>query len=404
MFQRDRPYTRSAIRAVSLDSGWLVYDCERDVVHRLNPTAALILTLCDGNHTVQQIEAALVLAQNGQPDADPAAEVQAWLSQAAEDGLIAVNGPPAYGPAEMSVGELARLAERLHEQGEVRDAYQCQCRATQLEPDNSDLWYSLGELAHALGDLQGSREAYQRYLSYEPDDAEVAHLITALGNEPAPARPPETSVLQTFDGFAESYDETMLDELGYRAPQLIVDCLRQTLPPPQASLNVADLGCGTGLAAPHLKPWARRLVGIDLSPQMASYACATGHYQEIHVAELVAWLSGVREPFDLMVACDVFIYFGDLTDVLQAAGRALVPGGQLGFSLERGQGEDYQLTESGRYAHSRSYVEQVSAAAGFSWMHISQAVIRTEYGRPVVGLLVVLRKEPPVAAAEDRLP
>ncbi|NIP85310.1 MAG: PqqD family peptide modification chaperone, partial [Planctomycetales bacterium] len=83
MFQRDRPYTRSAIRAVSVDSGWLVYDCERDVVHRLNPTAALILTLCDGNHTVQQIEAAVALAQNQRPDARPAMEVQTWLAQAA---------------------------------------------------------------------------------------------------------------------------------------------------------------------------------------------------------------------------------------------------------------------------------------------------------------------------------
>ena len=33
-------------------------------------------------------------------------------------------------------------------------------------------------------------------------------------------------------------------------------------------LDVLDLGCGTGLCGPLLRPYARALAGVDLSPQM----------------------------------------------------------------------------------------------------------------------------------------
>src|SRR5439155_2214738 len=109
---------------------------------------------------------------------------------------------------------------------------------------------------------------------------------------------------------------------------------------------------GTGLAAPRLRKRARYLHGIDLSPQMAARAEATGLYDRIEVAEITEWLSRSNAAsFDLIAACDTFIYFGDLQQVVGPSAKLLRPGGWLAFTVERGEMIPFQLTDSGRYAH-----------------------------------------------------
>lgn len=386
------PSIDPAVRVVSLEGGLVAYHTKRDVVHRLNPTAAYILALCDGHHEVAQIMAAVTNARPTESDSSPGAEVDAWLTQAEADGLVSSNGAqlPNTRLGEITVKQLAKLAERLHDQGDIELAYQCQQRATQLDPDNAGLWYDLGEMAHALNLIDAARTAYERYLEFVPDDAATAHLVIALSDQEAPPRASDDCIVQTFDQFAETYDELMVDELEYRAPQLLFEQMKQQLPEPASQWQIADLGCGTGLAGKLFKPWARQMVGIDLSAQMASHACATGAYDQIHVAELIDWLRRVEHPFDLMVSCDVLIYFGDLHEIIAASATALAPGGRLGFSLERDEGDGFSITVSGRYAHSLAHVESAAAAAGLRVVTMTQAALRKEYAKAVAGLVVVL--------------
>ena len=50
-------------------------------------------------------------------------------------------------------------------------------------------------------------------------------------------------------------------------------------------VKILDAGCGTGLCGPLLKPWARRLVGVDLSGGMLEKARALQLYDE-HIESL----------------------------------------------------------------------------------------------------------------------
>lgn len=106
--------------------------------------------------------------------------------------------------------------------------------------------------------------------------------------------------------------------------------------------SCADLGCGTGLMGPLLRPSCDWMAGIDLSAGMCDKACERGCYDLVEVAELVEWLQrqqaarqarermGQRRdggaPFDLLVAADVLVYIGDLRPLLQAAAAAAEPG------------------------------------------------------------------------------
>src|SRR6202011_3929779 len=204
-----------------------------------------------------------------------------------------------------------------------------------------------------------------------------------------------------FDDFAESFDRN-LEELGYRAPQLLFDAVRQS-GALQRSLDVLDVGCGTGLCGPLLRPFARRLVGVDLSPNMLSKAAARAVYDQLNCAELTEWLATCGQHFDLALAADVLCYFGDLSAAFAAARRVLVPGGCFACSLEAlpevadgGPGEPFVLRPHGRYQHARKYVEEMLAAAGLGVISISTDTLRHERQDPVIGHIVVAMR--PVAA------
>jgi len=389
-----RPTLRASLRIAPVEDGLIVFDAGRDEIHHLNALAALIVELCDGKRTTKEIGAALrpiVEERGGIAIKDRmAAEIDAWLDDALDRGIVSFEPPDKNRQRELDAGELQDLASTLRERGETRKAFLCQRRAAELAPDDPDQWYALGELAHIEGDRLTARRAYERYLEFEPGDAEVAHMLVALNDLPPPPRAPDESVIQLFDRFAEFYDENMQDDLAYRAPELLIGAIEENWPRPPSGLDVLDLGCGSGLAGELLRPWARFVEGVDISPAMIERARERGCYDRLSTAELTDWLARADGAFDLVIACDVFVYFGDLSPVVDGAARVLKPGGLFGFTVEETRSGSTLLRDSGRYAHSGEYVEQAARGAGLEKVHLQRAVLRTEFGEPVQGLVVVL--------------
>src|SRR4029450_3384975 len=102
-------------------------------------------------------------------------------------------------------------------------------------------------------------------------------------------RASDAYIEKTFDSFAASFD-SKLAKLSYRAPELITEMLKRPGLPPSKSLDILDAGCGTGLCGPLLAPYARRLVGVDLSERMLAQARTRGVYDELVKGELTAYL------------------------------------------------------------------------------------------------------------------
>eukprot|EP00325_Prymnesiales_sp_UTEX-LB-985_P008034 CAMPEP_0174704342 /NCGR_PEP_ID=MMETSP1094-20130205/7973_1 /TAXON_ID=156173 /ORGANISM="Chrysochromulina brevifilum, Strain UTEX LB 985" /LENGTH=143 /DNA_ID=CAMNT_0015902391 /DNA_START=135 /DNA_END=566 /DNA_ORIENTATION=- len=98
---------------------------------------------------------------------------------------------------------------------------------------------------------------------------------------------------------------------------------------------------------------------------------------------------------DLITAADVLVYFGVLTELLHAFGRL---GAQvLIFSCERASPAEtstgWQLQASGRFAHTREYVEASAATSGFALVSYIEIVPRMENGKPVQGHLFVFERK-----------
>jgi len=277
----------------------------------------------------------------------------------------------------------------LLDQQREREAAQCLARAVQLDPTHADAWDLLAAARHQSGDLAGAEQACHRALQLAPSESARFRLAVLRGE--ALPRPPDEFVRQVFDRLAGKFDQHLVDVLGYRLPFELEQHLSDLLGAPR-SLDVLDLGCGTGLAGVALRPWARRLVGVDLSPQMLERARQRGVYDTLTEAPLQQVLDASDSAaWDLLLAADVFVYVGALEPVFAAARRLLRPDGRLLFSVEAAEGENLVLQPTGRYAHPRSYVERVAAAAGLRVERCEHFPLRREKGTMLDGLLFRLR-------------
>ena len=291
---------------------------------------------------------------------------------------------------------LKDAAETLVEAGETHQAVDHLRRAVTLDPDLSLAHWDLAEALHRLGDMEAALAAYQCYLDLDPDDPEAAHMVAALGGALAPARVPDAFLVMHFDRFADSFDASLRGELDYRAPEILHTALMAALDSRadgrKDGFDILDLGCGTGLCAPLLRPLARRLDGIDLSSGMIEKARQSARYDRLITGELEAEMDNLDNAYDILIAADVLVYFGNLGPLLQRVRARLRPGGLFAFTLEEGDHEAARLTVSGRYAHGRGHIANRAQEARLQVASMERAVLRTEYGEPVEGLAVVLTR------------
>ena len=85
-------------------------------------------------------------------------------------------------------------------------------------------------------------------------------------------------------------------------------------------------------------------------------------------------------------------YFGALSAVFRGVARIMGEGSLFAFSVEAHEGRGSRLTESGRYVHSRRYIQLLTGAAGLRAVSLTDETLRHEYGEPVTGDIWVLEK------------
>ncbi|TFW14837.1 tetratricopeptide repeat protein [Duganella callida] len=287
------------------------------------------------------------------------------------------------------------LGHALKQSGERAEALSAYYEAVMLQTANTEAYRNMGHTLVAFGQHDKALKVYELWRKVEPDNPAVEHLIAACHGAAAPERASDSYVQHTFDHFADSFDD-VLDKLEYRAPLLCGELLADLLGRPEQRLDVLDAGCGTGLCAPWLKPYARRLVGVDLSPGMLAKAAQRNVYDALDAAEVTAWLAAADAGYDLIVSADTLCYFGALEAVMAAAGGALRPGGTLIFTVEAtadsAAAPTFLLHPHGRYSHTEAYVREALATAGLDVMRLRHVTLRTEVDLPVAGLLVGARR------------
>lgn len=238
--------------------------------------------------------------------------------------------------------------------------------------------------------LMHYREAYR----LRPDDALIEHALKVVGGDTSVVEASPDYTRQLFNAYADTYDEHLTAALHYRVPEVFQRVLMRF--PGWASVYpaVLDLGCGTGLCAPALRPMASSLVGLDLAPEMLSKAKAKGLYDTLVEGEALWYVSGKVAAFDLVVAADVLVYMGDLNPLMTAMEKALKPGGRFLFNVEAKAplAAGFALQATGRFWHDPAYLSRIFRGLGWMLLHQQTAVLRYEAGKPLMGLVCLWEK------------
>lgn len=280
-------------------------------------------------------------------------------------------------------------------QNKLKPAESCFAQALRLSPDNLKALDTLGDIQRRLGKTDAALKTFQRRLSLTPDDGHTQHLIAMLSGQQT-ATAPADYVSRTFDEYAEHFDQHLTGTLQYRVPTLISNALSAYAPAPDGSWRVLDLGCGTGLVGEAISPWAAQMVGVDLSANMLAKAQERRLYQDLICADLLSMMrTAATASFDLIVAGDVFVYIGQLDELLAEAKRLLRADGLFVFSTETLAGSattaPYQLQPTGRYAHAAEHLQRQAAGLGFVVISAASEMLRMDGSAPILGQLSVWR-------------
>ena len=306
-----------------------------------------------------------------------------------------------------NVEALGHCAAALGELGRLEPALACLERLLAIDPGVGHAWSVRGSVLRALGRREEAAASYREALARGADPELNVYYLAALGGGEVPPAAPLHYVEQLFDGYAGSFDGHLVEQLNYRGPEVLVGPLRAS---GRHFQNAVDLGCGTGLCGPLLKPLAARVTGVDLSQNMLDRAAEGGAYAALLHQDVASFLAATPERFDLVIAADVFIYLGALNAVFSGAARVMPRGAVFCFSVEDAGGEvgnapapgsiveaasptdcsappgGYVLQASMRYAHAESYIRRLAAQSGLEVADTVRQPLREDQGTPVPGL------------------
>src|SRR6202008_438797 len=174
-------------------------------------------------------------------------------------------------------------------------------QAIELAPNFATAWFTLGEIRQQLGENDKAIAAFRRAREADPQDLHGAAVrLMRLGADELSAMP--RGYVQTlFDQYAPRFEDALLGDLNYRAPQLLfkaVVAVRVAARKPAFFKRAIDLGCGTGLGAAAFAKEVDHFIGIDLSPGMIEEARATGLYEQLEVEDMVLGIPGTIDARD----------------------------------------------------------------------------------------------------------
>ncbi|MBA3661226.1 MAG: tetratricopeptide repeat protein [Gammaproteobacteria bacterium] len=277
------------------------------------------------------------------------------------------------------------------QQGRLPEAVEYYLQSIQLNPDLIDAHHNLAFAYLAMRQNDLALKHFQEVKRLDPDNISVTHTIHILTNNKDIVTSPPDYVRSLFNSYADHYDAHLQQVLHYQVPEQLFHALQETklITKP---IRVLDLGSGTGLSGAQFKPLASRLVGVDIAENMLDLAAEKKIYDQLIQSDLVTYLASESLSFDLVVAADVLVYYGDVAPFFTGVAKVLSQGGIFIFNAEIAQQVQFEMLPSGRFAHSETYLDYLAEQHHFNIIKKQIIPMRLQNKQLVSGHLYILQK------------
>ena len=149
-------------------------------------------------------------------------------------------------------------------------AAECYLKLLAATPNHEPALNNLAYLYHKNSEKKKALHFYLRLLEVNPSHQSAAHMCNALqGN--SSDNVPSDYIKDVFDQYCDHYEDSLLNRLEYRLPELLLDFTLGSSGKSEFK-SVLDLGCGTGLSGEAFKSRCVHIDGIDISQKMLEKA------------------------------------------------------------------------------------------------------------------------------------
>ena len=169
-----------------------------------------------------------------------------------------------------------------------------------------------------------------------------------------------------YRDWAETYDKTMLDGLGYVSPALVAQLLADHAPGRGGA--VLDVGCGTGLAGVELARHGFTTIdGLDYSADMLKVAGKRGIYRNLIEADLTRPLALPSATYDAAICTGTFTHGHVGPGCLHELFRLLKTGALFAFSVNAGVWQDMGFAQALDRIEHDGIAKRMSRTAGVNY-------------------------------------
>ena len=282
------------------------------------------------------------------------------------------------------------LGVTLHELGKLEEAEVSYRQAITLEPGFVEAHLNMGKNFKKIGKINEAAKYFEQALKINPNDHLGAALeLASIGKKNIPNKTPQNYMQNFYHLQSKTWGH--VNATKYYGHKLIENAFRQAHIDSN-EIDILDLGCGNGILASFLRPYARKLVGVDLSQDMIIEADKTHLYDSLHNEELDRYLDKSSEYYDTVVAAAVMIHFYDLENTFSLIKNSLKVNGKFIFSIFEGKKKDKELNFFHMYSHSDNYVSALADRLKFKINYKQKGIHEYHKEVPIDALIYVFQK------------
>lgn len=305
------------------------------------------------------------------------------LNDAERNYQFAIKLNPNFSEAYNNLGNIKSI------NGKFTEAIFNHKQSIKLNPKLLKSYINLGKIYIRMKNYKEAKLTYLNALKIDENCLEAQHMINVLnGNDKVKIS--KKYVQNLFDNYAYTFDHSLTYDLNYKVPILFKKIILDN----SSNLNIGkvlDLGCGTGLIGEQIKNYCEYIEGVDISNLMLKKAEQKKIYNKLVHEDIINYLENKPLNYDYFIFGDVLIYFRDLDDIFKLIKNRNNSNGKILFTTEHSTGKHRQLGMSGRFSHSKKYIESLTKKFGYTSLYYKKEIIRKENLKNVYGGIYLLK-------------